>query len=462
MQDKNIPDRVDVVICGAGIAGISTAYQLAVVHGLENVVLIDERPPLTLTSDKSTECYRNWWPGPGDAMVRLMNRSIEIMEQLAHRTNNAFALNRRGYLYATAAEEMIENFKAAGLEAAEMGAGPMRIHEPNNSSYQPHESEGFETSLDGCDLILDKALIREHFPDLSSNVVAVLHVRRCGFLSAQQLGMVMLEQAKAHGLRLIRARVEDVVIDNGSVVGVKVSTRESSQIISSRKFVNAAGPMLKQVAQLMNIELPVFNELHYKISFEDTLGVLPRDVPMLIWMDPTTLPWSDEERTLLNESDERRWLLEPLPSGVHVRPEGGFDSQTVLVIWSYHTDHVEPKFPIYFDDEHYEIALRGLSVMLPELARYFYRLPKPVLDGGYYTKTRENRPLIGQLPVEGAYIIGALSGFGIMSSCAAGELLAAHITGAELPPYAAAFSLERYQDPEYQNLLSNWGSTGQL
>src|SRR5438552_13933890 len=65
----------DVVICGAGIAGVAAAYHLAVRRGVTDVVLVDERPPLSLTSDKSTECYRNWWPGPGDDMVALMNRS---------------------------------------------------------------------------------------------------------------------------------------------------------------------------------------------------------------------------------------------------------------------------------------------------------------------------------------------------------------------------------------------------
>src|SRR3972149_3636864 len=53
------------VVCGAGIAGISAAYHLCVTQGLGKVLLVDERPPLSLTSDKSTECYRNWWPGPG-------------------------------------------------------------------------------------------------------------------------------------------------------------------------------------------------------------------------------------------------------------------------------------------------------------------------------------------------------------------------------------------------------------
>jgi glycine/D-amino acid oxidase-like deaminating enzyme len=100
--------------------------------------------------------------------------------------------------------------------------------------------------------------------------------------------------------------------------------------------------------------------------------------------------------------------------------------------------------------------------MIPGLSAYFGRLPKPVVDGGYYTKTRENRPLIGPMPVKGAYMIGAFSGYGIMASCAAGELLAAHLTGSPLPSYAPAFTLERYRDLEYQKLLEKWGDTGQL
>ena len=108
------------------------------------------------------------------------------------------------------------------------------------------------------------------------------------------------------------------------------------------------------------------------------------------------------------------------------------------------------------------MALRGLAEMLPALRTYFDRVPRPVVDGGYYNKTRENRPLIGPLPVEGAYLIGALSGFGLMSAAAAGELLAAHLTRGELPPYAPAFDLGRYDDPAYQQLLEDWRESGQL
>ena len=103
-----------MVICGAGILGISAAYHLAVVQGVRDVLLIDERPPLTLTSDKSTECYRNWWPGPGDAMVRLMDRSIDLMDEMARESANAFHLNRRGYLYLTTEPTGLDALRGAG------------------------------------------------------------------------------------------------------------------------------------------------------------------------------------------------------------------------------------------------------------------------------------------------------------------------------------------------------------
>jgi glycine/D-amino acid oxidase-like deaminating enzyme len=114
------------------------------------------------------------------------------------------------------------------------------------------------------------------------------------------------------------------------------------------------------------------------------------------------------------------------------------------------------------DSEFPEIVLRGMTTLSPGLAAYLQKLPKTYVDGGYYTKTRENRPLIGPLPVEGAYLFAALSGFGLMASCAGGELLAAHVTGGPLPSYAPAFQLDRYDDPDYCRRLDDWGSTGQL
>jgi glycine/D-amino acid oxidase-like deaminating enzyme len=103
-----------------------------------------------------------------------------------------------------------------------------------------------------------------------------------------------------------------------------------------------------------------------------------------------------------------------------------------------------------------------MATMVPGLAAYLERMPRVTVDGGYYTRTRENRPLIGPLPVPGAYVLGALSGFGLMAAAGAAELLAAHLTGAALPGYAPAFHPARYDDPAYRRRLDAWPDAASL
>lgn len=457
---------VKTLICGAGIAGISAAYHLSVKHGMKDILLVDERAPMTLTSDKSTECYRNWWPGPGDAMVSLMNRSIDIIEDLAADSANLFHLNRRGYLYLTADARKAAAFEKAARIPSQLGAGPLRVHRgrPGDPQYIPHPVEGYQDLPTGADLILDPTMIQAYFPFLPEMVIGALHARRAGWFSAQQLGMYMLEQAQDHGVEYLKARVIDVEVARGQVQHalLREPGSSSSYKVSIRNFVNAAGPLAAGVGRMMGLDLPLFTELHLKVAIRDDLGVVPRDAPLLIWSDPQHLPWSEEERRFLAQEEDTRWLLEKMPPGAHTRPEGGPESDIILLLWEYTTQRMLPEFPPPLDDMYPEIALRGLAAMLPSFKRYFQRLPQPILDGGYYTKTEENRPLIGPLPVQGAYIIGALSGFGLMSAPGAGDLLAAHVTGSKLPHYAPAFNPNRYQDPVYQALLEDWEVDGQL
>ncbi len=477
----------EIVICGAGIAGVAAAYHLVVKQGMRDVVLVEPGAPLALTSDKSTEAYRNWWPGPGDAMVAFMNRSIDLLEEIARATGNRIQLNRRGYLYATADLARAALLRQAAEEAAALGAGPLRIHGTkdegrrtkdegqiattelsssvlglSSSGYIPAPAHGFEGQPDGADLLLDPALIQAHFPYVSKNTVALLHARRCGWFSAQQLGMYMLEQAREHGVRLIRGQVAGVDTSGGRVRAVQVAHDGATSTIATPRFVDAAGPMQRAIGQMLGVDIPVFAERHIKIAFNDHLHVVPRNAPLVIGTDDIRLPWSDDEREALAEDDDTRWMLERLPAGVHCRPEGHGESTSLLVLCNYHLDPIAPTFPITAAHYEPELALRGMATIIPGLARYIDRAPKPYIDGGYYVKTRENRPLIGPLPIAGAYIVGALSGYGLMAACAAGELLAAHVCGHALPHYAPAFLLARYEDPEYKKLLESWGDAGQL
>ena len=76
--------------------------------------------------------------------------------------------------------------------------------------------------------------------------------------------------------------------------------------------------------------------------------------------------------------------------------------------------------------------------------------------------TPENWPLIGPMRTPGAFMAGALSGFGTMGATAAGELCAAFVAGAGRSAYAAAMTLDRYADAALMATLGSSASRGIL
>lgn len=435
----------DVVVIGAGIAGVSTAFHLAVRRHVDRVVVVDPRPPLTLTSDKSTECYRNWWPGR--SMVGLMNRSIDILEELAEESGDVFGLSRRGYLFVTADPDRLAAMAAQAEVTSSYGAGPVRAH-PGPERYTDRP--------DGVD-ILSPGELAEHFPYITPEAVGAVHVRRAGWFSAQQLGAWMLEQAREHGAELIADEVTGIEIGGRGVEGVslKVGGR-----IPAGTVVAAAGPLSEAVAALAGVDLPLISELHLKVAFRDHLEVIPRTAPMIIWSDPQRVEWEVEERAGLEELG-RNDILGEMPVFCHGRPEGGSDSPWFLALWEYHRELLEPVWPIAVDPLYPEVVMRGLTTMVPGLARYLDRLPESRVDGGYYTKTVENRPLIGPVGPDGFHVVTGMSGFGVMVAAGAGDLAAAHVTGGELPDYAPDFLVDRYQRPDYMEEIAA-AESGQL
>jgi glycine/D-amino acid oxidase-like deaminating enzyme len=381
------------------MAGVAAAYQLAVRDGVPGVVLVDPLEPLSLTSSKGTEAYRNYWPGPDDTMARFMDRSIDLLDALDVESEHAFELNRRGYVFLT----------ANPAEAARL-----RAHENHSTAF-----------------VDDARAIRARYPFVTDRVAAMLHVRRAGFMNARKLGNWLLARACASGVELVRDNVTELSALNGRVSGVRL---ESGARIDTGAFVLAAGPLLPKWSSRLELHAPIVNELHSKISFEDETGIIPRDAPLMIWNDAVDLG-----------------ALGAFPAGVHFRPRA---ERSILGIWTYDTRVEEPVFPPVFADDYREIVIRGLAEMVPGLAVYAGRGREAIADGGYYCKAPDNRPLIGPTPIDGAFVLGALSGFGVMASQAGAELLALHLLERRLPDYAAAFHPGRFGDPAYQQVLA--------
>jgi glycine/D-amino acid oxidase-like deaminating enzyme len=452
--------QADIVIAGAGIAGIAAAECLKRRFPGRDILLVDRLPPMSLTSANSGELYRDWWL---DArMARWIHRSIERMERIAEECGNAVAMNRRGYAFVYTTEEGERRAREAVARFGSFGLGHVRVHDARSArDYVPASPVGIDHVADGVDLLLDRALIRRHFPYVTAEARAIVHARRAGWLDAHGYGMRLLEVARGRGVRTLRAELIDVSVDGDGVNEVVVRGDGGVQRIETRCLVNAAGPFLSDAARLVGLDLPVSTVLHQLVVMPDPRGAIPRTAPYTILMEPQQLDWSPEEHAWLRENRLER-LAETVPGALHVRPDGPLDSTWIRLGWPYHDAPEAPRWAPDFPPEFPDVVVRGSVRLCPGMAAYVDALPRGVSQlGGYYCKTPENLPVIGPTAVPGFWLLGALSGYGLMAACGAAETLAGWIAGR---PEAddVYFSLARYEDAEIAASADGAAASGEL
>jgi glycine/D-amino acid oxidase-like deaminating enzyme len=453
-------DRTEVAIIGAGIIGIAVAYYLVVRHAVRRVVLLDAGDPMALTSAQSGENYRNWWPHP--LMTAFTDDSIGLMEEIARASGNCIRMTRRGYALATrradATDLLGDLFRGYGSGAARR----IRVHEgPGAAGYRPAASADWETAPDGVDVLLDRGLIQTNFPSFAHDITTVIHIRRAGDISGQQLGQFMLEAVREAGGRVRRGRLR--AIEGTAPFVMRLDTPDGPASLRADRLVNAAGPYVAEVDGMLDERLPVACVFQQKIAFEDRGAAIPRAMPFAIDLDEQQIPWSEEERAILAGEPEAASLLATMPGGIHCRPDGGDSGTWIKLGWAYNRTPSAPCDDPPLDPQFPDTVLRGASRLNPALRGYIGRLPRNARHyGGYYTMTPENWPLIGPMRTPGAFVAGALSGFGTMAACATGALCAGWVAGGARPPYADALSPARHEDRALMAELAALTSQGVL
>ena len=438
------PQRFDIAVIGAGIVGIACAYYLALRQRPGRIVLVERGEPMGLTSAASGENYRNWWPHP--VMTAFTDHSIDLMEQLARDSGDRIHMTRRGYALATRAAKPDKLLRELHAGYGSEGAARIRVHETGAAAtYRPADAADWREAPDGVDVLSGKALVRRHFRSFAPDIETVLHIRRAGGIGGHGLGSLMLETVRAKGGSLLAGRL--VGIEHGEGFLLRLKAAEGPKSLVADVVVNAAGPHLAEIAAMLGETLSVANVFQQKIAFPDHEGAIPRDLPFSIDLDGGTIDWTEEEKAVLREDSATRWLAEPMPGGIHCRPDGSGAGKWIKLGWAFNRTPSQPVAEPPTDPQFPEIVLRAASRLNPSLKAYYGRLPRQMAHyGGYYTMTKENWPLIGPLQVDGAFVAGALSGFGTMGACAAGALIARWVRGEPQPAFAKALSPARHAD----------------
>ena len=170
------------------------------------------------------------------------------------------------------------------------------------------------------------------------------------------------------------------------------STAEGRRSLATERLVLAAGPLLPDAARLLGLTLPVFSEQHHKIAIEDTRGAVPRDAPFLIWTMPRPSPGAPRSARRSRPSpssagcSSRSRRASHAPGG---REPGEPDAARALVV-RLGADRrrrsrcrSRPTTPTGFAG--WRACCRASPGTRPAM-------PRAYVYGGYYAKTRENRP----------------------------------------------------------------------
>lgn len=449
-------DEFEVAVIGAGSVGIAVAYYLVRDHGVRRIALVDARDPLSLTSAQSGENYRNWWPHR--VMTAFTDLSIGLMEELDRTSGGRLNMTRSGYALVTRRARPQDLIDELHLGYAD-SPGEIRVRDSAGEApgdYRPPRRAPWTDAPDGVDVLLDRELIRRTFPALAHDVATVIHIRRAGSIDTQQMGSVMLEAIRAAGGTLMRGKVNAIAC--GARFSLELETPQGACRLQADRVVNAAGPFARDVAAMLGESLPVECVFQQKIAFADTLKAVPRDLPFTIDLDAQELTWSNEERELLAADASAQRFIEPMIGGIHCRPDGPVEGNRIKIGWAYNETASDPHDAEPIDPHYPDIVLRAASRLQPALAAYIGRLSRGARHyGGYYVQTAENWPLIGPAKTLGAFVAGALSGYGSMGACAAGSLCAAWVAGRPIPGFARMLSPGRHADAALMAELAGLG-----
>lgn len=243
-----LPDRVDVVVVGGGVMGLSTAHHLA--GKGRSVLLLDSGPFGGGSTCKAAGGVREQF---SDAVnIRLAQRSMEVFEGFQRLFGVDIDLHQVGYLFLLDDADDVDDFERAVALQNSLGVGSQMISPAEAARLSPM------ISTDG---LLAAAINMRDGHCTPEGVVQ-------GYAaSARRRGATLVSGCAVTGAEVVDGRIRAVLTDRGRV--------ETEQVVC------AAGAWSGQVAAMFGVDLPV-EPLRRQILTTGPVPGLREDTPMTI------------------------------------------------------------------------------------------------------------------------------------------------------------------------------------
>lgn len=253
-------DRAEVVIVGAGIMGLSIAYNLAKNHGITDVLVLDRSYLCGGASGRNGGGVRAQFSN--EENIRLMQESIRICRDFAAEMKINVWFRQGGYLFLTRTEESRRMLEKS--IAVQNGCGL------STRMLTPREAQKVVPELDTTGVVATS-----YNPD---DGVVFPWPFVWGYANgATKLGVDVATFTDVLGFETKGSRIDAVVTSRGKV--------------RTHRVVNAAGAWSPEVARLLGVELPNKPHRHEICSTEPLkpwLGPLVADLSNGLYFSQST------------------------------------------------------------------------------------------------------------------------------------------------------------------------------
>ena len=146
-------------------------------------------------------------------------------------------------LYSQAAEELNFPFKR-------IGSFVVALEDDQIKGLEEERKKGTEDGIPGLELILDKKRIHEMEPNLTEDVVGVLHASTAGLVSPYELTFALADNAATNGVKFFRNQ-EVVKIKHQDYV---FTVRTYKGEFQARNLINAAGLYASRISRMLGLD----------------------------------------------------------------------------------------------------------------------------------------------------------------------------------------------------------------